>query len=111
MKVQPPTHTTNFSNQAHPNPVAPQVFVIYDVSSVPVNLHHKLAITLPSKWLEQSVDKLKEAFVNAYNKKFPDNPLDDEVSGWVVCISAISGGAPAAAAARSSRLMALRAAR
>lgn len=57
---------------------AMKVFVIYDVESAPKELHHRLAITLPSKWLDQSVDKVKEAFINAYNKKFPDNPLDDE---------------------------------
>ncbi|KAL1512106.1 hypothetical protein AB1Y20_005376 [Prymnesium parvum] len=54
-----------------------KVFLIYDHASDPA-LHHKLAITLPTKWLEQSCDKVKETFVNAYNKKFPDNPLDDE---------------------------------
>eukprot|EP00966_Prymnesium_polylepis_P331874 7387435-Prymnesium_polylepis.1 len=55
-----------------------KIFVIYDHEGAPEHLHHKLAITLPSKWLEQSCDKVKEAFVNAYNKKFPDNQLDDE---------------------------------
>lgn len=55
-----------------------KVFVIYDHESAPQALHHKLAITLPAKWLEQSCDKVKELFVNAYNKKFPDNQLDDE---------------------------------
>ena len=45
---------------------------------MPAALHHKLAITLPAKWLDQSADKVKEAFVNAYNKKFPDSKLDDE---------------------------------
>ncbi|MBO8905142.1 hypothetical protein INO84_14425, partial [Staphylococcus aureus] len=54
-----------------------KVFLIYDHASDPA-LHHKLAITLPTKWLEQSCDKVKETFVNAYNKKFPDNQLDDE---------------------------------
>ena len=57
---------------------AMKVFVIYDHDGAPEHLHHKLAITLPSKWLEQSCEKVKEAFVNAYNKKFPDNQLDDE---------------------------------
>jgi len=51
-----------------------KVFLVYDVPAA-TSLHHKLAITLPSKWLDQSVDKVKVAFVNAYNKKFPDTPL------------------------------------
>lgn len=54
------------------------MFVTYDDPNVSSTLHHKLAITLPSKWLDQSVDKVKESFVNAYNKKFPDNQLNDE---------------------------------
>ena len=53
-----------------------KVYLIYDVG--PIERHHKLAITLPSKWLEQSSDKVKECFVERYNKKFPDTPLDDE---------------------------------
>lgn len=53
-----------------------KVYLIYDEG--PVELHHKLAITLPSKWLDQSADKVKELFVERYNKKFPDNELDDE---------------------------------
>mmetsp|Transcript_39235 Transcript_39235/g.65115 ORF Transcript_39235/g.65115 Transcript_39235/m.65115 type:complete len:303 (+) Transcript_39235:34-942(+) len=53
-----------------------KVFLIYDLAEVPGGLHHKLAITLPSKWMSQSVDKVKDAFVGAYNKKFPDTPLD-----------------------------------
>ena len=57
--------------------VAMKVFLVYDVGSNEA-LHHKLAITLPSKWLEQSCDKVKELFVERYNKKFPDNQLDDE---------------------------------
>ena len=52
-----------------------KVFVIYDPPDVPASLHHKLAITLPAKWLEQTVDKVKDAFIGAYNKKFPDNAL------------------------------------
>lgn len=44
----------------------------------PSDGHHKLAITLPTKWLDQSADKVKELFVERYNKKFPDTPLDDE---------------------------------
>ena len=53
-----------------------KVFLIYDEG--PSDYHHKLAITLPSKWLEQSADKVKELFVERYNKKFPQNELDDE---------------------------------
>eukprot|EP00962_Isochrysis_galbana_P018673 scaffold5382_cov114-Isochrysis_galbana.AAC.17 len=53
-----------------------KVFLIYDEASAPQSAHHKLAITLPATWLEQSVDKVKDAFVGAYNKKFPDAPLD-----------------------------------
>lgn len=53
-----------------------KIFVIYDAPAVPAALHHKLAITLPAKWLDQSVDKVRDAFVGAYNKKFPDNALD-----------------------------------
>ena len=53
-----------------------KIYLIYDEG--PSELHHKLAITLPSKWLEQSADKVKELFVERYNKKFPDNQLDDE---------------------------------
>ena len=49
--------------------------VIYEEEGQP---YHKLAITLPNKWLEQSADKVKECFVERYNKKFPDTPLDDE---------------------------------
>ena len=53
-----------------------KVFLIYDEGPGP---EHKLAITLPAKWLDQSSDKLKELFVERYNKKFPDAPqLDDE---------------------------------
>jgi hypothetical protein len=52
-----------------------KVFLIYDQGPGP---NHKLAITLPSKWLDQSSDKLKELFVEKYNAKFPDSPLDDE---------------------------------
>ena len=40
-----------------------KVIVIYDLPDVPSSLHHKLAITLPSKWLELSVDKVRDAFV------------------------------------------------
>ena len=40
--------------------------------------HYKIAITLPSKWLGQTSDKVKELFVERYNKKYPDNELDDE---------------------------------
>lgn len=57
---------------------AMKVFLIYDDESAAPSLHHKLAITLPAKWLEQSCDKVKETFVSAYNKKFPQNQLDDE---------------------------------
>jgi len=53
-----------------------KIYLIYDEG--PSELHHKLAITLPSKWLEQSADKVKELFVERYNKKFPESPLDDE---------------------------------
>ena len=53
-----------------------KVYLIYDEG--PPSLHHKLAITLPSKWLDQSADKVKELFVDKYNKKFPETPLDDE---------------------------------
>ena len=59
-----------------------KVFLIYDIG--PAALHHKLAITLPSKWLDQSSDKVKECFVERYNKKFPESPLDDEE--LVLCI-------------------------
>ena len=52
-----------------------KVFLIYEEEGQP---YHKLAITLPNKWLEQSADKVKECFVERYNKKFPDTPLDDE---------------------------------
>ena len=55
-----------------------KIFLIYDAAEVPAALHHKIALTLPSKWLGQSVDKLLEAFVGNYNKKFADSPLDDE---------------------------------
>jgi len=51
-----------------------KVILIYDEAEP----HHKLAITLPAKWLDQSADKVKECFVERYNKKFPDSPLDDE---------------------------------
>ena len=53
-----------------------KIYLIYDEG--PSHLHHKLAITLPSKWLELSADKVKECFVERYNKKFPDDQLDDE---------------------------------
>ena len=53
-----------------------KVFLIYEEEGQP---YHKLAITLPNKWLEQSADKVKECFVERYNKKFPDTPLDDEL--------------------------------
>jgi hypothetical protein len=59
-----------------------KVYLIYDEG--PVDLHHKLAITLPAKWLDQSADKVKECFVERYNKKFPDSPLDDEE--LVLCV-------------------------
>jgi len=52
-----------------------KVFLIYDEASVPEAQHHKLAITLPAKWLELSADKVKDAFIGAYNKKFPGSPL------------------------------------
>ena len=52
-----------------------KVFVIYDAPDAPPSLHHKLAITLPAKWLDQSVEKVLVAFLGAYNKKFPDNVL------------------------------------
>mmetsp|Transcript_21316 Transcript_21316/g.68107 ORF Transcript_21316/g.68107 Transcript_21316/m.68107 type:complete len:312 (-) Transcript_21316:210-1145(-) len=55
-----------------------KIFVIYDHASAPASAHHKLAITLPAKWLELSVDKVKAAFVAAYNKKFADAPLDGD---------------------------------
>ena len=55
---------------------AMKVVVIYDPPNVPLALHHKLAITLPAKWLDLSVDKVRDAFVGAYNKKFPDNALE-----------------------------------
>lgn len=55
-----------------------KVFIIYDGEGVAPELHHKLAITLPGKWLALSVDKVKEAFVGAYNKKYPDNKLDED---------------------------------
>ena len=53
-----------------------KIYLIYDEG--PSEFHHKLAITLPAKWLEQSSDKVKELFVERYNKKFPSNELDDE---------------------------------
>jgi len=52
-----------------------KVFLIYDQGPGP---DHKLAITLPSKWLDLSADKVKELFVERYNKKFAENELDDE---------------------------------
>ena len=52
-----------------------KVFVIYDAPDAPPSLHHKLAITLPAKWLDQSVEKVLVAFLGAYNKKFPDSVL------------------------------------
>eukprot|EP00308_Calcidiscus_leptoporus_P001205 CAMPEP_0119374518 /NCGR_PEP_ID=MMETSP1334-20130426/30842_1 /TAXON_ID=127549 /ORGANISM="Calcidiscus leptoporus, Strain RCC1130" /LENGTH=307 /DNA_ID=CAMNT_0007392599 /DNA_START=54 /DNA_END=977 /DNA_ORIENTATION=- len=52
-----------------------KVFVIFDEASAPAAVHHKLAITLPPKWMDQSVDKVKGAFIGAYNKKFADSPL------------------------------------
>ena len=54
---------------------AMKVFVIYDAPDAPPSLHHKLAITLPAKWLDQSVEKVLVAFLGAYNKKFPDSVL------------------------------------
>ena len=64
---------------ARRRPVAEmKVFLIYEEEGQP---YHKLAITLPNKWLEQSADKVKECFVERYNKKFPDTPLDDVVAG------------------------------
>ena len=60
-----------------------KVYLIYDEG--PAEFHHKLAITLPSKWLEQSSDKVKELFVERYNKKFGEtNELDDEE--LVLCV-------------------------
>ncbi len=53
-----------------------KVFLVYNEG--PPIYHHKLAITLPAKWLEQSSDKVKELFVEKYNGKFADNQLDDE---------------------------------
>lgn len=53
-----------------------KVYLVY--AEGPAERHHKLAITLPSKWLDQSADKVKELFVERYNKKFPDFELDDE---------------------------------
>ena len=52
-----------------------KVFVVFDATDAPPSLHHKLAITLPAKWLDLSVDKVRDAFLGAYNKKFPDNVL------------------------------------
>lgn len=54
-----------------------KVYIIYDLADAPSAQHHRIALTLPSKWLAQSTDKLLEAFVNNYNKKFPDMLLDD----------------------------------
>ncbi len=68
-----------------------KVFVIYDEASAPASAHHKLAITLPAKWLELSVDKVKDAFVTAYNQKFPDSPLD----GAAMVLQARGGGSRA----------------
>ena len=45
---------------------AMKVFVVYSVGDE--SLHHKLAITLPSKWLDQSVDKVKDAFIGELHK-------------------------------------------
>jgi hypothetical protein len=53
-----------------------KIYLVYDEG--PAQFHHKLAITLPTKWLQQSSDKVKELFVERYNKKFPENELDDE---------------------------------
>ena len=61
-----------------------KIFLIYDEG--PSESHHKLAITLPAKWLEQSADKVKELFVERYNKKFPDNLLDDEELEMIVIL-------------------------
>ena len=55
-----------------------KIFLVYDDASAPAHLHHKLAITIPSKWMELSVDKVRDAFVGAYNKKFADAPLQAE---------------------------------
>ena len=63
--------------------LAMKIYLIYD-DNENVELHHKLAITLPSKWLEQSADKVKELFCERYNKKFPENELDDEE--LVLCV-------------------------
>ena len=52
-----------------------KIIVRYDACASS-ELHHKLAITLPAKWMDQSVDKVKDLFVGAYNKKFPSAPLE-----------------------------------
>ena len=52
-----------------------KIIVLYDACAS-AELHHKLAITLPAKWMDQSVDKVKDLFVGAYNKKFPSAPLE-----------------------------------
>lgn len=54
-----------------------KVFLVYNECASAV-FHHKLAITLPAKWLELSADKVKDLFVERYNKKFSENELDDE---------------------------------
>ena len=54
---------------------AMKIIVLYDACAS-AELHHKLAITLPAKWMDQSVDKVKDLFVGAYNKKFPSTPLE-----------------------------------
>lgn len=53
-----------------------KVLVLYEPAGVAVELHHKLSISLPAKWLDQSVDKVKELFIGAYNKKFAASPLE-----------------------------------
>ena len=68
--------TPNLRAFYHPKRArAMKVFVIYDAPDAPPSLHHKLAITLPAKWLDQSVEKVLVAFLGAYNKKFPDSVL------------------------------------
>merc|ERR1711871_2422 len=55
-----------------------KVVVHFDANSGDDNSdhHHKLSITLPAKWLDEPVDKLKVAFIGAYNKKKTENVLE-----------------------------------
>lgn len=66
-----------------------KVYVHYEEGSN-ADLHVKLKLTLPKKWNDESPVKLLQLFIDAYNKRKPENQLDSSNSHLEIASKALT---------------------